>query len=111
MMPKPLFRAQLRGPDKLVLNWERTCDKFAKAKIKQDHNMPFPVFIPSRRRAHRSNLNWEAAHAFGNLSKQKQGGVFPMVCLVVEPQEEEDYREFWPVALMLVLPENNRGPG
>ncbi|CAE7796379.1 unnamed protein product [Symbiodinium sp. CCMP2592] len=56
-----------------------------------------------------AHLNWEAPHVFG--PQEKEPGLQPVVCIVVEPEEEEDYRDTWPLALMLVLPEGNRGPG
>eukprot|EP00927_Polykrikos_kofoidii_P041340 TRINITY_DN35252_c1_g1_i1.p1 TRINITY_DN35252_c1_g1~~TRINITY_DN35252_c1_g1_i1.p1 ORF type:complete len:882 (+),score=153.29 TRINITY_DN35252_c1_g1_i1:234-2648(+) len=109
---KPLFKAMLRGPEAHVVNWELTCEKFKKSSGAHDKEMPYPVFIPSRGRAWRANLNWEAEHVFGKVSSLTvQKEVFPVICIVVEPAEEEDYRDAWPMALTLVLPEDNRGPG
>ena len=43
------------------------------------------------------------------LCKDKK--LHPVICIVVEPSQEEEYREVWPHVLMLVLPENGRGAG
>jgi len=108
---KELFRAHLCGPPSLVRNWEATCEKFATLKIagkSQDVSIPYPVFIPSRGRARTAHLNFEAAHVFG---PNTSSGLHPVVCVVVEPSEEEAYRDAWRHALFLVLPQSGRGPG
>jgi hypothetical protein len=105
---KELFRVSLKGPTSLVANWEATCDKFDRKDF-ATKRMPFPVFIPTHRRAQKANLNWNADHVYG--AQGKEGKLQPVVCIVVEAQQEEEYREAWPHALMLVLPENARGPG
>ena len=107
---KELFRTVLRGPASLVANWEATCERFEKTK-KSERNLTYPVFIPSHGRAERSNLNWGASHVFGPCPPGREGKLQPVVCVVVEPREEAEYRKAWRLALMLVLPENGRGPG
>ena len=105
-----LFRAALKGPTSLVLNWEATCSSFDK-KNGAGKSIPYPVFLPTHRRAQRANLNWNAPHVFGPFAPGKEGKLQPVICIVVEPSQEDDYREAWPHALTLVLPANGRGPG
>ena len=107
---KELFRTVLRGPASLVANWEATCERFEKSR-KPERYLTYPVFIPSHGRAERSNLNWAASHVFGPCPPGRDGKLQPVVCVVVEPREEAEYRQAWPLALMLVLPKNGRGPG
>jgi hypothetical protein len=52
----------------------------------------------------------EAEHVFGPM-RFDGSALQPVVCIVVEPSQEASYREAWPFALILVLPENGRGPG
>jgi len=114
MLGAPLFRALLRGPPALIANWEATCEKFETGDATQDKTMPYPVFIPSRGRADGGNLNWEAEHVFGLFPQAPAGSrapLHPVVCVVVEPREEDDYRDAWPLALTLVLPTSGKGPG
>lgn len=109
-----LFRVQLSGPEELVANWQATCDKFARlkqaGKSMIDVNQPYPVFIPTRGRSGKANLNWEAEHVFG-CPAADETQLRAVVCAVVEPKEEEVYREAWPRCLFLVLPHGGRGPG
>ena len=56
-------------------------------------------------------MNWNAEHVFGHFSQGREGKLHPVVCIVVEPKQEDEYRAAWPRALMLVLPVNGRGPG
>jgi len=107
---KELFRAVLKGPSSLVANWEATCERLER-KGGVEKNIPYPVFIPTYGRVHKANLNWNADHVFGPILPGKEGQLHPVICIVVEPSQEEDYREVWPHALMLVLPENGRGAG
>ncbi|OLQ10715.1 hypothetical protein AK812_SmicGene5552 [Symbiodinium microadriaticum] len=111
-----LFEVKLSGPDQLIQNWEAACQRYesflqqrGQKLDKQALQVPHPVFIPSRGRPEKAHLNWEAPHVFG--PQEKEPGLAPVVCIVVEPEEEEAYRGTWPLALMLVLPEGNRGPG
>mmetsp|Transcript_64737 Transcript_64737/g.134167 ORF Transcript_64737/g.134167 Transcript_64737/m.134167 type:complete len:630 (-) Transcript_64737:124-2013(-) len=113
---KVLFEVKLSGPEELIHNWEAACQRYESFLEQRGHKLdkqalqvPHPVFIPSRGRPEKAHLNWEASHVFG--PQEKETGLQPVVCIVVEPEEEEDYRETWPLALMLILPEGNRGPG
>eukprot|EP00930_Biecheleria_cincta_P075845 TRINITY_DN6304_c0_g2_i1.p1 TRINITY_DN6304_c0_g2~~TRINITY_DN6304_c0_g2_i1.p1 ORF type:complete len:683 (-),score=119.03 TRINITY_DN6304_c0_g2_i1:216-2264(-) len=111
-----LFRTRLTGPPSLMRNWEATCRRFEQLHldIKADMRsslVPFPVFIPSRGRPEKAHLNWEAEHVFGKPRPDVPAGSWPVVCVVVEPQEEEEYRRVWSDILMLVLPESSRGAG
>mmetsp|Transcript_42005 Transcript_42005/g.97244 ORF Transcript_42005/g.97244 Transcript_42005/m.97244 type:complete len:720 (-) Transcript_42005:54-2213(-) len=110
-----LFRTRLVGPSSQLANWAATARRFeALASIDEGpaealRMIPFPVFVPSRGRAWRAHLNWEAPHVFGPpLSGEV--GAWPVFCIVVEPQEEAEYRHAWPHALLLVLPEGGLGP-
>lgn len=109
------FNARLQGPMHEVLNWEATCRRYEQSlkerkPDKQALQVPYPVFIPTRGRPSKAHLNWQAEHVFGS-QEEKAPGAKPMVCLVIEPAEEEEYRAAWPLSLMLILPESNRGPG
>lgn len=111
-----LFRARLTGPPAFLRNWEATCKRFEHLHqvTKPDKHaslVPFPVFIPSRGRPEKAHLNWEAEHVFGKPGPDVPAGSWPVVCVVVEPQEEAEYRRAWSHVLMLVLPESGRGPG
>ena len=123
-----IFRAKLKGPVLAMANWDATCAKFRRGNGQlplQDRKTPFPVFIPSRGRAWRGHINYEAEHAFGPTEDPPtvvKTGIFeddvkvvskimPVVCIVVEPRDEDEYRKAWPSSLMLILPENDRGPG
>jgi len=111
---RELFRARLVGPEAQLANWAATARRFEKqnAAGPPDAELrarPFPVFIPSRGRAARAHLNWEAPHVFGPPGARAPGA-WPVLCFVVEPQEEEEYRTAWPRALMLVLPKGGQGP-
>lgn len=113
---RELFRTRLTGPPALIRNWEATCKRFEHLHqvVKPDKHaslVPFPVFIPSRGRPEKAHLNWEAEHVFGKPGPDVPAGSWPVVCVVVEPQEEEEYRRVWSNVLMLVLPESGRGPG
>ena len=108
-LDKELFRVRLTGAPSLLANWEATTERLAKSR--QDSQIPFPVFIPSRGRAKTAHLNWEAPHAFGPSTSAVPLGFRPVVCVVVEPQEEEAYRSVWHNALIMVLPHSKRGPG
>ena len=105
-----LFRAVLKGPSDLVANWEATCDMLD-CNDGSDNNIPYPVFIPTRGRAHKAHLNWNADHVFGPNVPGEDVTLRPVICIVVEPSHEDEYREAWPHALTLVLPENGRGIG
>ncbi|CAK9068042.1 unnamed protein product [Durusdinium trenchii] len=110
-----LFHARLRGPKHEVLNWEATCKRCERnirerKPDKKASQLPYPVFIPSCGRAEKAHLNWRASHVFGPQETTPLG-LRPVVCLVIEPEEEEDYRAAWPLSLMLILPEGHRGPG
>ena len=105
-----LFRAVLKGHSSLVANWEATCERLER-KEGVEKSIPYPVFIPTYGRVHKANLNWNADHVFGPVVSGRGGILHPVICIVVEPSQEEDYREVWPHALMLVLPENGRGAG
>eukprot|EP00929_Paragymnodinium_shiwhaense_P052342 TRINITY_DN26224_c0_g1_i3.p1 TRINITY_DN26224_c0_g1~~TRINITY_DN26224_c0_g1_i3.p1 ORF type:complete len:871 (-),score=132.13 TRINITY_DN26224_c0_g1_i3:275-2887(-) len=108
-----LFRVLVHGPSSQLENWAAACDVLgSKGRDMQllSSHVPFPVFLPSVGRAKRAHLNWEAAHVFGPPDGSKHAGHRPVICLVVEPQEEAAYREAWPSALMLILPESGRGP-
>ncbi|CAJ1380597.1 unnamed protein product [Effrenium voratum] len=112
---KALFHARLIGPQNEVLNWEATCRRCERVSLarktdKQAPQVPYPVFIPTCGRPEKAHLNWQAAHVFG-CQQETALGLQPVVCMVVEPEEEERYRAFWPSSLMLILPESNRGPG
>lgn len=112
---KVLFNARLQGPVQEVLNWEATCKRCERSMKdrkpdKQALQIPYPVFIPSRGRPAKAHLNWQATHVFG-APEDKPPGFKPVVCLVIEPAEEEEYRATWPSSLMLILPESNCGPG
>eukprot|EP00931_Biecheleriopsis_adriatica_P046067 TRINITY_DN26433_c0_g1_i1.p1 TRINITY_DN26433_c0_g1~~TRINITY_DN26433_c0_g1_i1.p1 ORF type:complete len:641 (-),score=144.01 TRINITY_DN26433_c0_g1_i1:170-2092(-) len=111
-----VFRARLAGPAREIANWEATCKRYEAARKskrpnKEADQIPFPVFIPTRGRPEKAHLNWEAMHVFGKPKDEALPGSWPVVCATVEPDEEDAYREAWPLALMLVLPESNRGPG
>lgn len=108
-----LFRTRLTGPPSLMRNWEATCKRFEQLhrEVKADMRVPFPVFIPSRGRPEKAHLNWEAEHVFGKPGPDIPAGSWPVVCVVVEPHEEAEYRRVWSNILMLVLPESSRGPG
>ena len=106
-----LFQAVLTGPVCLVRNWEVTCERFQQRDATL-RNTLCPVFIPTRGRPTTARLNWYAHHVFGSYEQAcKNDASPPVVCIVVEPQEEQQYRAAWPHALMLVLPANDRGPG
>lgn len=105
-----LFQVVIKGPTPLVLNWEATCESFER-KDGTVKSIPFPVFIPTYGRAYKAHLNWNAEHVFGHFSQGREGKLHPVVCIVVEPKQEDEYRAAWPRALMLVLPVNGRGPG
>eukprot|EP00435_Cladocopium_sp_Y103_P073590 s155_g44.t1 len=110
-----LFNARLQGPAPEVLNWEATCKRCERSMKdrkpdKQASQIPYPVFIPTRGRPAKAHLNWQATHVFG-APEDKPPGLKPVVCLVIEPAEEEEYRATWPSSLMLILPESNCGPG
>lgn len=111
-----LFRARLVGPEAQIANWAATIKKFeAQGHLtdgpgKEFRSIPFPVFVPSRGRADCAHLNWEAPHAFGRPRHDARPGSWPVLCVVVEPQEEGRYREVWPGALLLVLPKGGQGP-
>ncbi|CAE8696633.1 unnamed protein product, partial [Polarella glacialis] len=112
-----LFRVVFSGPPDSLANWELVCERLggASARTKgvdnQGQQVPFPVFIPSRGRPEKAHLNWEADHVFGRPKVDTPLGFRPVVCIVVEPCEQETYREAWPQALMMVLPRSDRGPG
>ena len=106
---KELFRAVLKGPCSLVANWEATCERLERKGVEK--SIPYPVFIPTHGRAHKANLNWNADHVFGPIASDKEEKLHPVICIVVEPSQEGEYREVWPHALMFVLPENGRGAG
>lgn len=111
-----LFRVYLRGPKNLVSNWEATCDRYEvlraeKLPDKQAAHVPHPVFIPSRGRPEKAHLNWQASHVFGPPKEDSPPGLRPVVCSVIEPAEEAEYRKVWPESLMMILPDSNRGPG
>jgi hypothetical protein len=57
---------------------------------------PHPIFILTKGRPKTALLGWKAPHVLGDWC-------VPFV-IVVEPQEEEVYRNSWPDALFLVLP-------
>ena len=120
------FSVALRGPPSLIDRWEATCDSFQQWEESLQSNVgsatvpmprstrqvPFPVFIPTCGRPRKANLNWEANHVFGPLKPgSKVTAISPLFIVVVEPREEDAYRDVWPMALTLVLPENGRGPG
>jgi len=110
------FRVRLSGSSEQLHNWRHSVTQLDTERTwrSSKSTLPFPVFIPSKGRSRESNLNWEADHVFGPVSAERQtqyGGIFPVVCVVVEPGQEKDYREAWPHLLMLVLPEDKRGPG
>ena len=126
-----VFCVALKGPLSLIDRWEATCDAFQRweeslqslvgsATVhmpKSTRQVPFPVFIPTRGRPWKANLNWEAHHVFGPLKPGSKVTaispltISPLIIIVVEPCEEDLYRDVWPMALTLVLPENGRGPG
>ena len=81
----------------------------AQRKEPQQLTTPYPVFILSKGRPREACLNWETSHVFGTISEHHRR--WPVVVVVVEPREEEAYREVWPNALMMTLPENGLGPG
>ena len=107
---KELFGAALKGPASLVANWEATCERLER-RGEVEKSIPYPVFIPTYGRVHKANLNWNADHVFGPIVPGKDKKLHPVICIVVEPSQEEEYREVWPHVLMLVLPENGRGAG
>ena len=103
------FRVRLSGPTSLVRNWRDTWMHLESAGLKkaQESRLPFPVFIPSKGRPLSANLNWEAPHVFGTVSRD---GLRPVVCVVVEPSGEKAYRKAWPGLLLLTLPADGKGP-
>jgi len=114
-----IFQARLEGPAHHVQNWEAVCQRYERFLQQKSHrpekqalqaHTPYPVFIPSRGRPEKAHLNWEAPHVFG-AQDDKELGSRPVVCIVVECVEEDEYRAAWPLSLMLVLPESHRGPG
>mmetsp|Transcript_120570 Transcript_120570/g.240065 ORF Transcript_120570/g.240065 Transcript_120570/m.240065 type:complete len:725 (-) Transcript_120570:209-2383(-) len=111
-----LFRARLSGPKVHIENWAATAKKFEAFSMSTDGpsksltSVPFPVFVPSQGRAKLAHLNWEASHVFGTPTQDMVPGSWPVVIVVVEPDEEEAYRKAWPGALLLVLPKKKRGP-
>mmetsp|Transcript_24228 Transcript_24228/g.76499 ORF Transcript_24228/g.76499 Transcript_24228/m.76499 type:complete len:674 (-) Transcript_24228:195-2216(-) len=111
-----LLRVRLVGPEAQLANWAATVRRFEKqastgvAPGTQLRKVPFPVFLPSRGRATRAHLNWEAPHVFGPPRPGAPAGTWPVLCIVVEPQEEAEYRQTWQRALMLVLPDGGKGP-
>jgi len=108
----PLFQVVLRGPRERIAGWEAMCDGLRHLGLAPGRlDVPFPVFIPSRGRPRGANLNWEAQHVFGRGLCSAAGALSPVVCVVVEPQEEAAYREVWPTALTMALPRSDRGPG
>jgi len=111
---EPTFCALLTGPENLVQNWEATCEYFQKKLHPAGEPFACPVFIPTRSRCEKAHLNYEADHVFGKIIKKGgkgSNGRVPVVCAVVEPHQEEEYRNMWPFILTLVLPESGRGPG
>ena len=106
-----VFTATLRGPKALVDNWEATCEAFEHKK-EECQDLPFPVFIPSRGRPLKANLNWEASHVYGDLLREDETKTLrPVVCVALEQEDEPEYRQVWPSILALVLPKSGQGPG
>jgi len=111
-----LFRVRLSGPRVQIENWAATAKKFESLSMSADApstsmtSVPFPVFVPSQGQAKKAHLNWEAPHVFGMPTQDMIPGSWPVVVVVIEPDEEEDYRKVWPGVLFLVLPKKNRGP-
>ena len=99
----------------LFQQWEESLHSNVGATVpmpRSTRQVPFPVFIPTRSRSQKANLNWEANHVFGPLKPgSKVTAISPLFIVVVEPREQDAYRDVWPMALTLVLPENRRGPG
>ena len=111
---KALFTATLRGPAPLLADWEAACEAFERDKdLEQEwKEVPFPVFIPSRGRSKKANLNWQAEHVYGaNLRENRARKLRPVVCVVLERDEEPNYRKVWPSILTLMLPKSGRGAG
>ena len=108
-----LFLATLRGPGSLLANWVATCEAFKKGRWGKDgKDLPFPVLIPSRGRVLKALLNWEAEHVYGHLLRDDGSNTLrPVVCVVLEQEEETHYRQVWPSILALVLPKSGRGAG
>ena len=61
----------------------------------------WPVFVFSARRAATANLNWQAEHVFGPKART------PIV--VLNPEDEADYRARWPKAIFCIMPVRDRG--
>ena len=75
--------------EKLFLEGETPCNNV--------RDEPYPIFICSKGRSQTALLHWKALHCLGSNPTP--------VVVVVEPQEEAAYRDNWPTALLLILPE------
>lgn len=84
----------------------------------------WPIFVLSHGRPKTAHLNWAAPHVLGAppLSREPSvtsvGGEQPSVepashpvVVVVNPEDEDEYRRHWPSALILSLPEEHRPVG
>ena len=88
-----VFTATLRGPKALVDNWGATCEAFEHKK-EECQDLPFPVFIPSRGRPLKANLNWEASHVYGDLLREDETKTLrPVVYVALEQEDEPEYRQ------------------
>ena len=103
----------LSGPSDLVNAWDNWCKRcqsqfFTDGKMRLEEETPYPILIPTKGRARKALLNWSADHCLGPFERDRNG-LQPIVCAVVEPSEEDEYRKHWPQMLLMVLPVNGRG--
>ena len=103
----------LSGPSDLVHSWDNWCKRcqsqfFDDEKMRLEEDTPYPIFIPTKGRARKALLNWSADHCLGPFQRDRNG-LQPIVCAVVEPSEEDEYRKHWPQILLMVLPVSGRG--
>ena len=81
----------------LFQQWEESLHSNVGATVpmpRSTRQVPFPVFIPTRGRPEKANLNWEANHVFGPLKPgSKVTAISPLFIVVVEPREEDAYRD------------------
>ena len=96
------YVVRVSGPAKLI---ESLLD-IGSSKSQYDYNYNarerlFPIFIPTRGREIKGQLNLQLPNALGSPT---EGQPIKLVVYVVIPSEETQYRERWEQSLLLVLP-------
>ena len=68
----------------------------------------WPIFVLSRGRPRTAHLDWAAGHVLGSASPAR---ACERVVIVVAPEDRDEYRRYWPGALLATLPEEGRPVG